>query len=506
MDWLSTLLYAGAAGFLFLLIGGIRRVWFSPLSKFPGPKFAALTLWNEFYWDVVKRGTFMWKIEEMHKKYGPIVRINPFEIHILDPDYYNELYAGNRELDKYQWWVNLAGAEGSGFSTITHSHHRLRRGALNPFFSVRSVTQLEPMLVAKVEKLSARFRQLAGAQEVVRIDAAFMALTMDIICDYAFADDQRHLDEPDFKLVWKETIIGAFEGGALGRQFPWLLPLTKRLPIGLVHAMNPAVGYLLTWQEAVKAKVRPIMTANNNDNNKSPAAPPRTIFHTLLASDLPAEEKTLQRLCDEGELLTGAGSETTAQTLTRILFYLKHVPAAHVRLQAEIDRAMPDASVLPAWSELQQNPYLNAVIKEGLRLSYGTTTRLPRIAHEDIRYKDYVIPAGTPVSETPYFVLTHPGVFPNPTAFRPERWLAPENEGKQLDKYLVSFGKGSRQCLGMNLAYAELYLALSMVVRRFDWDMYETGLDDVVCKHDFFVAVADLESKGVRAVLRVREQ
>ena len=55
-----------------------------------------------------------------------------------------------------------------------------------------------------------------------------------------------------------------------------------------------------------------------------------------------------------------------------------------------------------------------------------------------------------------------------------------------------------------SLAYAELYLTLATLVRRFDWDMYETGLDDIVCKHDFFVAVADLESKGVRAILRSR--
>jgi cytochrome P450 len=131
----------------------------------------------------------------------------------------------------------------------------------------------------------------------------------------------------------------------------------------------------------------------------------------------------------------------------------------------------------------------SAVIREGLRLSYGLTTRLPRIAHEDIKYKEWVIPAGvriitlpfssqvvfsfglvvlfgqrymvanepnknifllqTPVSETAYFVLTDPSIFPNPTLFRPERWLEPENDGKRLDKYLVSFGKGSRQCLGM---------------------------------------------------------
>jgi hypothetical protein len=48
----------------------IRRIYFSPLSVFPGPKLAAATLWYEFYFNIIKGGTFMWEIERMHKKYG----------------------------------------------------------------------------------------------------------------------------------------------------------------------------------------------------------------------------------------------------------------------------------------------------------------------------------------------------------------------------------------------------------------------------------------------------
>lgn len=56
-----------------------------------------------------------------------------------------------------------------------------------------------------------------------------------------------------------------------------------------------------------------------------------------------------------------------------------------------------------------------------------------------------------------------------------------------------------------SLAYAELYITLSTIVTRFDWEMYETTLDDIVCKHDFFVAVGDLNSKGVRARFKIRK-
>ena len=284
------------------------------------------------------------------------MRINPYEIHIIDPDFYNELYVSNRALDKYEWWIKLAGADGSSFSTVPHDLHRLRRGALNPFFSAQSVAKLEPLIRSKVGNLCARFDTIAQTGEIVRLDAAFMALTMDIICDYAFAKDRRYLDEPDFKLQWKKTIIGAFEGGALGRQFPWMLPLMKRLPLSVVSAMDPSVGYLLSWQAGIKKQVKPILDGTDELSRKGITS--RTIFHTLRDSDLPPQEKTLERLCDEGEILTGAGSETTAQTLARILFYLKHVPETLAKLQKELEHAMPSMTDRPSWNDLQSLPYL----------------------------------------------------------------------------------------------------------------------------------------------------
>ena len=48
----------------------VYRLYFSPLAKFPGPKLAALTLWYEFYYDVIQRGRYTWKIAELHERYG----------------------------------------------------------------------------------------------------------------------------------------------------------------------------------------------------------------------------------------------------------------------------------------------------------------------------------------------------------------------------------------------------------------------------------------------------
>lgn len=91
------------------------------------------------------------------------------------------------------------------------------------------------------------------------------------------------------------------------------------------------------------------------------------------------------------------------------------------------------------------------MISEGFRLSHGTVTRLPRILRdEELVYKEWTIPAGTPVSSNSFFVEMDFKIFPEPTKFDPERWLKQNGvRDATLEKYLVNFGRGSRMCLGM---------------------------------------------------------
>jgi cytochrome P450 len=501
LDLRTTVALTAALVVLYTISLAVYRLYFHPLSRFPGSKLAALTLWYEFYYDVVKRGQHIWQIEAMHRRYGPIIRLNPHEVHIDDPEFFDEIYTtSSRPRDKYRWWTNLASARGSGFATVRHDLHRLRRGVLNPYFSKRSVVRLEPVITAKISKLNRRFARASQTSEVVRLDVAFMALATDILCSYAFAEDTGYLDEPDFKLEWKETVLGGFENAALMRQFPWILPLVASLPIWLVENGHKGAAFVMRFQQKVKRLVQAVLDEEADDKPGEDSQ--RTMFHTLRDCDLPPSEKTLQRFCDEGEILLGAGGETTAKTLTTIIFYLVQNPALLSRLRQELRSVMPDPNSVPEWKILESLPYLSAVISEGLRLSYGVTTRLPRIAPtETLHYKGYAIPPGTPVSQTCYFVLMNPTIFQDPETFDPERWL---DKTKRLDRYLVSFGKGSRQCLGINLAYAELYLTTAMLLSRFDFELYETSLKDVQIKHDFFVAVPDLSSKGVRVTVKER--
>ncbi|KAL8916001.1 MAG: hypothetical protein Q9172_006511 [Xanthocarpia lactea] len=94
----------------------LYRLVFSPLAVFPGPKIAAVTGWYEFYHDVFHSGTYIFRVEEMHQRYGPVVRVNPHELSINDPGFYNELYVGGskRRTDSYSHFAQGLGFEGNG--------------------------------------------------------------------------------------------------------------------------------------------------------------------------------------------------------------------------------------------------------------------------------------------------------------------------------------------------------------------------------------------------------
>jgi hypothetical protein len=90
---------------------GIYRLWLSPIADFPGPRLAALTFWYEGYYDVVRDGQYSFKIQELHDTYGPVVRINPCELHVSDAEFYHTLYVGgsSRRTNKWYWSARMFG-------------------------------------------------------------------------------------------------------------------------------------------------------------------------------------------------------------------------------------------------------------------------------------------------------------------------------------------------------------------------------------------------------------
>ncbi|RAL60371.1 hypothetical protein DID88_000147 [Monilinia fructigena] len=260
---------------------------------------------------------------------------------------------------------------------------------------------------------------------------------------------------------------------------------------------------ILDWLEDLRVELRAVMygTKEKDDTSRS------TIFYEIIKSDLPPEEKTEHRLHEEAQVVVGAGVETTKWTLTVAMFHLIDKPELLSKLRAEILTVFPDLSSPPSLATLEKLPYLTAVGQEAIRLSMGPVQHLPRLAHKPLPYTDpktgrtYIIPAGTPLSCATPIIHHNESIFPSSHSFIPERWLPdpitglppkvkiPSGEEKLLSKYLVSFSKGSRQCLGMNLAYAELYIALASFVRKCEFELWETNHEAVELWAEYLITV-----------------
>lgn len=248
-----------------LVVLPVYRIWFSPLSKFPGPKLAAATLWYEFYYDVVLTGQYTFKIKDLHQKYGcislssrktcaliilagPIIRISPFELHIDDPEYYEVLYSNNLPLEKSSWYVQQFDIPGATFGTIDHKHHRLRRAAVNPFFSKQMINRLESTLRSNVDKLCSRLDEFRGTGQPLNMRPVYNALTTDITTLYAFNKSFGHFDSTDFKASWQETVNGALSLGSVLKQYPWLFKIIRTIPVNIVEWLSPTFKLLFAFE------------------------------------------------------------------------------------------------------------------------------------------------------------------------------------------------------------------------------------------------------------------
>jgi len=256
-----------------------------------------------------------------------------------------------------------------------------------------------------------------------------------------------------------------------------------------------------------------------------------TVFHQILNSNLPAEERRLGRLASDAGALIGAGTVTTAWAVTTAVFYLLRNPHCLQTLKQELDDVWSsgsertEADVAGTLPILEKLPYLSAVIQEALRLSNGVASRLQRIAPDEtltVRPDNgknrtgnlWMIPPGTPVSMTQLLIFRDERIFPAASHFRPERWI----EDPRLDRYQVAFCKGSRSCLGKHLALAELYIVLATIFTAYGsrsvrmprdigyLELWETDESDVECSVDAFVPLPKVGTKGVRCKVHFWEK
>ncbi|KAK8133243.1 hypothetical protein PG999_001416 [Apiospora kogelbergensis] len=495
----ASLLVMIALLWLHCIITVIYRLYFHPLAKFPGPKIAAATHLYEVAWDYFGKGAYLYEIERMHLKYGPIIRVNPSEISINDHDYYSTVYVG----EPYDGAMPCP-LSGLGWGL---KHHRFRRKPMEPFFSRFGVARLEPRLQELVVTLVQRLEEYRGTGKVVRLDHVFTAMAGDVVNVACVANPTiSFLRHPEFNPHWFTLFHTLIRSMPLFTNFPVLIKLANMIPTSALEVLDPRSHMFRDWRnmsvdhiiDAKNRKEHDIAFVDKEGKFKSD-----TLFDHIVNSDLPEEEVSVQRLGSEAQVVMGAGTVTTARTMDYLVTMLLLNGEARQRLEKELREPMKDfPASMPPVAELYQLPWLQACIKEALRISPGLTHRLPRVFPDvDLVYKDWVIPRGTPVGMSAWYMHRDPDVYECPQEFRPQRWL--ENVTPAMHRNFVPFAKGSRRCLGVELAYAEMTMVFAALFspRGPKLRLYETDETDAEPACHFLLPLPRLDSKGIRATV-----
>ncbi|KAL8793891.1 MAG: hypothetical protein Q9195_003510 [Heterodermia aff. obscurata] len=503
MAFQSLLMFSTLFALSYIIYLAITRLYSSPVAHIPGPRLAAFSFWYEFYYDVFLGGRYTWKIAELHEKYGPIIRINPYEVHINDPDFYDEVYVSGsrRKTDQWSWTVPMFGTPNSILATIEHDVHRRRRNAYSNYFSKQAIRKYSDVIQAAVDKLCTKLEESRTTGKKINLMHAYTAMTGDVVTGYCFPQSYGLLDQPDFAPDYHDLWISILSGSHVLKQFPWIFPLMLSFPNWFVDRFLPDLAVTYRWHRVWRKQIQDVQSEDlrATSNDRSEQRP--SIFSTLLSSDLPPSDKSIPRLVEDAQTMVGAGSITTSFALTLGTYYILSSPPILHTLLTELE-ALP-SNPMPPLPTLEKLPYLTAVYLETLRISYGVSHRLQRVCPDQaLHYGTTVIPPGTPVSMSAPLIHDHPAIFPRPRSFDPERWL--HAGGPALQKYLVAFSRGSRQCLGMHLGAAELLMGIAGVVRRFGRGMRVVDTEwgrDVEVRRDFFTPMAGEGGRGIWVVV-----
>jgi cytochrome P450 len=285
-----------------------------------------------------------------------------------------------------------------------------------------------------------------------------------------------------------------------------MLPLLKNFPLvrDLIFAVPPALAMRLVPDAQrlaprlyqVRDLVQQQLQSVLNCPSKLDTVSHQTIFHRMLDPQSYRRKAVpdLAALQDEGFTLIFAGANTVADTLLMGHWHAMRRPTLLTQLRREIVTVWPNFETQPSLADLESLPLLTATIKESLRFIPSGVSLTRVVPQEGALISGQQIPGGTVVGMAILHVHQSADIWGKDVLeFRPERWLdgseqtdtgnemaAPGLGHKNsMDHWLVPFSRGPRMCFGMNLAWAEMYIAFATMIRRFDLTIDGTTPEDM---------------------------
>ncbi|KAH8744430.1 cytochrome P450 monooxygenase [Diaporthe sp. PMI_573] len=445
---------------VYLLGKALYNAFFHPLRKFPGPKTWAAS--RIPYTLSIVGGRPHRKLLDLHNKYGPIVRISHEELSVIHPDAWKEVLGhrsgGRPENGKDP--LTVLGNEHNVLGANHEDHSRFRR-ILSHGFSMYAVSEQEHLIAKQVDLLCQRLHEnCAGGSRPVDMVSWYNRVTFDIISDLSWGEPlgslEKSQDHPWIHALMSTTKTLSLLGQA--RRFP---PFSA-----IFEAMIPNELKRLTEDNFTFA-------AENVEKRIELGVSRPDFMETMLRQKGGDRELNKEEMVANAFIIMLGGSETSSTALAGATYYLTRYPEKLAKLTDEVLSAFKTEEDINVHN-IQNLPYLTAVMDETLRMSPPLPHASPRIMHKggDVICGNF-IPENTLIS-LPHWPMYRSALnFTLPDDFIPERWLGDPRFANDRREARKPFAFGPRNCIGMNLATTEIRIILARIVWNFEMRLAE---------------------------------
>ncbi|TID01688.1 Trichodiene oxygenase [Colletotrichum higginsianum] len=467
---------------IYLVAKYIWRAFLCPLANFPGPRMAGITKLYEAYHVLIKND-WLENLISLHVQYGPVVRIGPNELHFIDHKFSLEHHKRPDLLkcDNYYGILNkLLGG------LVSPSDHSKRAASMRPIFSGQTFAEFAPTMDKHIESLHSRLTDAAADTEAVNLTHFLWAYTNDVMLSYVTEQDNGWLKNYDLGAVHDTT--RAFSAIDLATIFRCMPPLKMMLDVFPAIRSYSPLGWL---DELVASHLRPIVKSWDGENS-----------HQGILSRIFSEIGNETCAVQESSQAIFIGNESLLSNLTFVVHHLVKNPECVKKIRAELDTLDIGTYGHRVWRDQKISglKYLDAVCKESTRLSSPGWHRQPRQSQTPVDYHGTIIPAMTSLSFTLHLLEHDPELFPEPDTFKPERWLGYSEESKAARSHSVTFGTGTRTCLGQHIANKVLRKTVAFLVYNFNITLWNEKLD----RTEGYRYLSTYPKKGHEGYMRVR--
>ncbi|KAF4848522.1 Pisatin demethylase [Colletotrichum siamense] len=397
---------------------------------------------------------------------GPIVRYGPNRYSINDAEALKTIYGHGTEFQKSAWYISFQPNEDlwNLFSERSAKRHARNRRFYTNAYSMTSLISYEPYLDECGALFAQRLSEFSKARAAIDIGHWFQCYAFDTIA----------------LMTWIRKTSWSLVYMSLAGIFPfvhtYITPILNKLVPNL--SMGAKLLYILRFTaktiEEEKASPKPVIDVEGAEDNVAVGEAFLTKFLAKHSSN--ADEFTQWHLLNGCMSNMVAGSDTTGISISAILYNLLKNPDTMAKLREELAdfTSRGELSQSPTFKQSQKMPYLQAVIKEALRVHPAVGLPLERIVPAGgITIAGRFFPSGSVVGINGWVQHRNKDFFgEDANSFNPDRWLIEDEQRLSvMNRNWMPFGLGSRTCIGKNVSILEISKLIPRIIRDFDFKL-----------------------------------